>query len=66
MWLDFSSLSLSQAELDDLVINRAGLWLDAGHIFGGTSDCFQRVVIACPRKTLEEALVRLEKAVKNC
>ena len=62
-WLDCSRLSLNKKELNDLVTNRAKLWLDAGHIFGGQSDQFQRVVLACPRATLQKALEQLETAI---
>lgn len=62
-WLDCSGLHLTQTELDDLIVNRAKLWLDAGHIFGGNAGQFQRVVLACPRATLEQALCRLKSAV---
>lgn len=62
-WLDCSGLHLTQTELDDLIVNRAKLWLDAGHIFGGNAGQFQRVVLACPRATLEQALWRLKSAV---
>ncbi|MBQ8237954.1 MAG: pyridoxal phosphate-dependent aminotransferase [Oscillospiraceae bacterium] len=63
-WLDCSGLGLSQRQLDDLIVNRAKLWLDAGHIFGGNAGQFQRVVLACPRATLEQALHQLHTAVK--
>ena len=62
-WLDCSGLGLSRKELNELIVNRAKLWLDAGHIFGGNAGQFQRVVLACPRSTLREALERLESAV---
>ena len=62
-WLDCSGLGLNCEELNDLITNKAKLWLDAGHIFGGQADLFQRVVLACPRATVQEALERLEKAV---
>lgn len=64
-WLDCTALGHSRRELDELVTSRAKLWLDSGHIFGGGADLFQRVVLACPRKTLEQALLQLESAVKN-
>lgn len=64
-WLDCSGLGLSSRELNDLVVNRAKLWLDAGHIFGKRSADFQRVVLACSRKTLEQALLQLEAAVRG-
>lgn len=62
-WLDFSALGLDSASLNELIIHRAKLWLDAGSIFGGGADQFQRVVLACPRATLTQALDRLRSAI---
>ena len=62
-WLDCSGLGLSGQDLDRLIIHGAKLWLDAGHIFGGDAGQFQRVVLACPRATLQLALECLEHAV---
>lgn len=64
-WLDCSALGLDKDALEDFMTNKAKLWLDAGYIFGENGNEFQRVVLACPRKTLEEAMLRLEKAVKE-
>lgn len=64
-WLDCSGLGLNRTELNDLIVHKAKLWLDAGHIFGKKSAAFQRVVLACPRKTLEQALTQLENAIRN-
>ena len=64
-WLDCSGLGLTRRELNDLVVNKAKLWLDAGHIFGACAEQFQRVVLACPRATLQRALEQLETAVNN-
>ena len=63
-WVDFSALGLSDAALDDLIANRARLWLDAGHIFGDAGSQYQRIVLACPRATLEQALGRLKGAIE--
>ena len=62
-WLDCSALGMSTEELDDLIVHRAKLWLDAGHIFGKSAGQFQRVVLACPRATLNQALEQLEQAI---
>lgn len=62
-WLDFSGLGSSCAQLNDLIVNHAKLWLDAGHIFGGHAEQFQRVVLACPRATLQQALLQLKQAI---
>ena len=64
-WLDCSGLGLSQEALDEFIIRRAKLWLDAGHIFGGNGGQFQRVVLACPRATLRQALEQLAQAVSG-
>lgn len=65
LWLDFKALKLSEHELEDLIIKKAKLWLDSGRIFGTAGKGFQRINVACPRKTLEEALTRLEQAVNS-
>lgn len=64
-WIDCSGLGLSCQELNDLVTQKAKLWLDAGHVFGKNSGQFQRLVLACPRKTLAQALTQLEQAIHN-
>lgn len=63
LWLDCSGLGLTGRELDELMTDRAGLWLDSGRIFSEESELFQRVNLACPRSILEKALGQLEKAV---
>jgi len=59
LWLDCRELELSQAELDDIITNKAKLWLSSGTIFGKEGEGFQRINIACPRETLKLALERL-------
>lgn len=65
LWLDFRKLQLSAKALEDLIIKKAGLWLDSGAIFGDTGKGFQRINVACPRVILEEALQKLKEAVQN-
>lgn len=65
LWIDFRGLHLSEDELEDLIIHKAKLWLDSGRIFGKAGKGFQRINVACPRKTLTEALTRVEQAVKE-
>jgi len=59
VWLDFKKYGLSDKELKYNVINKAGLWLDDGAIFGKTGSGFQRVNLATSRSVLKEALDRL-------
>lgn len=61
IWLDFRGYGLSDEELNRKVIHEAGLWLDGGSMFGKAGEGFQRINIACPRKTLEEAMERLAR-----
>ena len=62
-WLDCADLGLDRRALNALIVEKAGLWLDAGHIFGRRLEQFQRMVLACPRSTLRQALEQLERAV---
>ena len=63
VWMDFTGLELSHEELVDLVVNRAGLALNDGEMFGPEGHGFMRVNIATPRRCLHAALERLEAVV---
>ncbi len=62
-WLDCSGLGLDKEQLDDLIIHKAGLWLDTGSIFGDCAKLFQRVVLACPRSVVQKAMEQLQAAL---
>ena len=64
-WVDFSRLGLDTPELERFVVERAKLWLDGGTIFGAGGAGFQRFNIATPRTILQQALDRLEHAVRQ-
>ena len=64
-WVDCSGLGLSSDELENLISQKAGLWLDSGSIFGKSGEQFQRIVLACPRKVLEEAMDKLKNAIND-
>jgi cystathionine beta-lyase len=63
VWLDFKALGLTSQQLEDLIANKANLWLDAGEMFGSGGEGFQRINIACPRSILEKAFIQLENAI---
>lgn len=65
IWLDFGELGLENEELEDLIINKSGLWLDSGAIFGEDGKGYQRINFACPRKTLEQALNQLKSGIDS-
>ena len=64
IWLDFEALGLERKELEAL-IDKAGLWLDSGDIFGAAGRGFERINVACPRSVLTEALERLARVVRE-
>lgn len=64
IWLDFRGLGLNNGDLEDFIVNKAGLWLSAGDMFGREGEGFERMNIACPRAILEQAFNRLEGAVR--
>lgn len=65
VWIDCSALQLTEDELEDLIINKAGLWLDNGTMFGPEGLGFQRINVACTRNTLEKAMNQLKTAVDS-
>ena len=64
LWLDFSSLGLSQDELIDLMLNKAKVNMNDGTNFGEEGRGFLRMNIGTSRANVEEGLKRIEKAVK--
>lgn len=65
VWLDCRSLGLSARDLESFMNQEAKVGLDHGVAFGPSGDGFERINIACPRPILQEALVRIEKAVRS-
>jgi cystathionine beta-lyase len=63
IWLDFRSLGMTEEEREELIVKKAHLWLDSGAMFGVDGEGFERINIACQRKTLQQALDQLEKAL---
>ena len=64
-WLDCSGLGLSDAALENLIAHQAKLWLDGGSVFDKKSGQFERIVLACTKKTLLQALTQLEAACRE-
>ena len=57
--------TLNHDELVDLFVNKAGLALNDGAMFGKEGSGFMRMNIGCPRSTIQEALSRLAAAVNG-
>jgi len=65
VWLDCSGIELNGKDLKDFMINEAGLGFNDGRMFGTGGEGFMRMNVACPKQTVLDALIKLEKAVVN-
>ena len=65
MWLDCRAFGMTNGELRDFFIHKAGLGLNEGHTFGRSLSGFMRLNAACPRATLEKAMHQLKAAVES-
>ncbi|HSW57947.1 MAG TPA: MalY/PatB family protein [Dehalococcoidales bacterium] len=65
VWLDCRALNMDDESLKIFMREKARVGFDDGHLFGQGGSGFERINIACPRVILEEALNRIEKAVKS-
>ncbi len=62
IWLDLNGTGKDAKSVDDIIVNKAKVWLDSGMIFGRAGEGFQRINAACPRSVLMEALERIQRA----
>lgn len=65
VWLDFRALGLEPKALQDFLVHKAGVGLNAGYGFGPGGEGFERINIGCPRSVLEEGLRRIKTAIKG-
>lgn len=63
VWLDCRALGLGHAELVRLFVERAGLALNDGAMFGPEGEGFMRLNVGAPRAVIRRALGRLRDAV---
>jgi cystathionine beta-lyase len=64
LWLDFSAYGLSDEELEERLIHKGKVVLNAGVSYGPSGKQHMRLNVACPRATLEEGLRRIVTALK--
>lgn len=65
LWIDCSKLPFSSAERKKWLIEKARVALNHGPTFGVEGENFERMNIACPRKTLAEGLQRIYEAYQK-
>jgi len=63
--MDCHRLGIHSQELEQRLVNEAGLWLNAGAMYGTEGKGFMHWNIACPRTTLAEGLKRFAGFVRN-
>lgn len=65
LWVDFSGLGMTREELSNFLLEDCRLATIDGAVFGQEGELFERINIACPRETIEEALRRIEDGVRK-
>ena len=65
VWMDCRKAGLPSEVLEQRLVDEAGLWLNAGTMYGAEGEGFMRWNIACPRVTLTDGLKRFENFVRN-
>lgn len=65
VWVDIRALGMSSADLEDFLIEKGRVWLNAGTVYGDAGEGYMRINIACPRATLVEGLDRMGRALST-
>ncbi|GAA0120888.1 MAG: pyridoxal phosphate-dependent aminotransferase [Clostridium argentinense] len=60
VWLDCSSLNMSDKEIKEFFVEKCKIGCDEGTIFGEEGKYFMRMNIACSREIIKEALNRIK------
>ncbi len=63
-WFNCSSFGMSDDELRDFLTDECMVYLDNGVEFGAAGSGYQRINLACPKKTLADVLERLYAGAK--
>lgn len=65
VWMDCRKSGLKSEELEEKLKGHAGLWLNAGSMYGAEGEGFLRWNIACPRTLLKEGLDRFLRYIRG-
>lgn len=65
MWLDVSKITKDSNELYQFIRQDTGLIMSSGTVYRGNGHDFLRINLACPKSMVEDAMSRLEKAIKD-
>ena len=61
IWMDCKDLHLQQGELVNLFVDKAGLALNRGDMFGKEGNGFMRMNVGVPRSVLEQAMNQFDE-----
>lgn len=59
MWVDCRSLGMSSEQLEEQLLEKAKVWINAGTMYGAAGEGFIRINLACPRPRLVEGIDRI-------
>lgn len=65
IWMDCRGLGLEHEQLVDLFVNKAGLALNDGKMFGSGGEGFMRMNVGTSRAVLQQAMEQLRQAVET-
>ena len=65
VWLDCRALGMDAKSLHKFFLEKAGVYLEQGAIFGTEGEGFMRMNITTPRKRVKEVLKRMREAVNS-
>lgn len=65
MWLDCTGFVKAGEDICGFIRKESGLYLSDGKTYGSNGAGFMRLNVACPRKTLDEGLKRLEQGIRS-
>lgn len=62
-WADCSSLGMPSAKIEEELLLKHKVWVNAGSMYGSEGERFIRINMACPRPRLEEGLRRIAEGI---
>lgn len=64
-WIDCSALNLSSGAIEEMLLEKGKVWINAGGMYGGAGESFIRINLACPRQVLKDGLERLGRGLHS-
>lgn len=65
LWLDCRQMNLDNQALRSFFIDKAGVGMNPGYVFGDSGSGFMRLNMGCPRAQLETALAKMAEALAD-